>query len=331
MEQVQIEVLLEAETPIAHHMETIGNIAMLMRRKVRVPGSSEFTTVPYITGDTLRHGLREAGTYALLEAAGMLGEPKFSEAALRLLFAGGMVTGASGGVKLADYDELIDLCPHVALLGGCASNRVVSGKMFVNDGVLVCTENTTRLPEWVHQYAAEHAGGLASCRSHVDRETRVRMDPMLDPSKRLLLTAGAKEAAEQRLLKSENASAHDDAVGKADSKSSMMPRTIEVLVPGSLFFWSFSAVCHTPLDKSTLYTMVSAFMNHCVVGGKKGTGHGKLKPVAARNVSLPRLEDTVRSDGTGMIRQGESLGALFFAHVRERKDKLKSYLESVAA
>src|SRR5262245_29758625 len=110
-EQKRFEFILQAAEPIAHHSETYGNAQVAMRKKVRQPDGS-FASVPCITGDTLRHGLREASTYALLDAAGMLADPDLSESACRLLFAGGMITGSAGGaVKLGDYAEMVDLIP----------------------------------------------------------------------------------------------------------------------------------------------------------------------------------------------------------------------------
>ncbi|MGH8630893.1 MAG: hypothetical protein ACREU7_09045, partial [Burkholderiales bacterium] len=116
MERKRLEFILEARSPIAHHQETFGNTAVLMRQKVRQPDGS-FAAVPIITGDTMRHGLREAGTYCLLDCAGLLGEA-LTEQALRLLFAGGMVTGSGSVVKLDEYREMVDLVPTLALLGG---------------------------------------------------------------------------------------------------------------------------------------------------------------------------------------------------------------------
>ena len=69
MERHQIEIILRAAQPIAHAEGTVGNTQTIMRRKVRQP-DGRFTRVPYVTGDTMRHGLREAGAYSLHEAAG---------------------------------------------------------------------------------------------------------------------------------------------------------------------------------------------------------------------------------------------------------------------
>lgn len=327
MEQVRYEFLLQAETPISHAQETLGNTQMAMRRKVRTKDGG-FTNVPYITGDTMRHGLREAGTYALLDAAGMLSE-SLSEPALRLLFAGGMVTGASGGVKLDDYRELIDLLPHVALMGGCAQNRVIPGKMEVGYANLVCAETAHLLPAWPFEWMTAQGQAAASCRQHIETVQRVRMDPTLDPGKRNLLTAGEREKVELRLLRSENASAHDDAKGKDEHKSSMMPFSYETVVAGSLFHWKLACTCHSELDKDMLLVLVASFMAHCVVGGKKGTGHGVLRPVAAREISIPRWSERVKDMEVTAL--GARAGELFRAHVAERKDKLRSFLQTVAA
>jgi hypothetical protein len=69
-EKVRWEFILEAQEPIAHHSESMGNTAIAMRQKTRLADGS-FVSVPIITGDTIRHQLREAASYALLDAAGM--------------------------------------------------------------------------------------------------------------------------------------------------------------------------------------------------------------------------------------------------------------------
>lgn len=327
MEQIKIEILLQAETPIAHSQETLGNTQMCMRRKVQQPDGS-FASVPYITGDTLRHGLREAGTYALLDAAGLT-DAGLSEPALRLLFAGGMVTGSPGAVKLDDYRDLVDLCPHIALLGGCAQNRVTAGKLNVGFANLVCSEAVHVIPPWVFEWTDSQNRAISSCRRHIELMTRVRMDPALDPGKRTLLSAGEREKVELRLLRSENASAHDDAKEKDAAKSTMMPFSYETVVAGSLFHWRLSCICHSELDRDMLFVMLASFLANCVVGGKKGTGNGVLRPVAAREIAVPRWSERVNDlDVTAL---GGRVGSIFRAHVAERADRLRAWLSGVAA
>jgi len=88
----------------------------ILRQLVLQPNGTR-AKVQIVTGDTMRHGLREASSYMLLEAAGLL-DQKLTEEALRLLFSGGMVTGSSGsGVKLDERYKFDTYTQHVLKWG----------------------------------------------------------------------------------------------------------------------------------------------------------------------------------------------------------------------
>lgn len=257
MQTLRYEFVLIAEQPIAHHAETIGNEAILMREKIRQKGGG-FADVPIGTGDTARHGLREAAAYALLDAAGMLDEPGLSEAALRLLFAGGMVTGKgdAGAISLDVYREMTELIPSLRLLGGCTNSRVIPGQLNVDPMVLICTETEymlSKAAQWVLMWMTEHAERLESCRAHIDEVQRVRMDPLLVPEKRLLLSTDAQVSATKKLAASEAAHDANDSRGQEREKSGMMPRRHETLVRGSLLWWGFEARCYYREELRAIY------------------------------------------------------------------------------
>lgn len=320
------EILLEATTAIAHHSEVFGNHAVIARRKVRLP-SGAWAQVPAVSGDAMRHGLREAAAYAFLDAAGMLDEGALTEAALRLLFSGGMVTGRgdAGNIKLDDYRTMVDLVPPLALLGGCASNRVIPGRMVVEDAMLVCEESQHIVPSWI----AERAGTIAGGRSHVDVHQRVRMDATLDPGKRKLLAGSAMRQIEGKLRKSEEAHESDSPVERDESKSSMMPRTFEAVAAGSLFAWRIQATCMSDLDIDTFHAMVGAFLSNARVGGKRGTGFGFMRAVAANEVTIRRPAVSMKAvDVTAL---GPRIGDLFRTHVAERAEKARVFLKGVEA
>ena len=331
MKQIKFEFVLRADQPIAHHSESFGNQAISARRKVRMP-TGDWAHVPVVSGDAMRHGMREASAYVFLDAAGLLADGGLSEPALRLLFAGGQITGSSGGVsKLNDYREMCDLVPPLALFGGCAQNRCIPGRLWVDDAVLICSEMEHLLPEWAVKVAT-HGGehGLETCRTHVEEVQRVRMDPSLDPGKRNLLTAGAREGVERRMLASENAGELDDAKAKDDAKSTMMPRSFERIAQGSLFYWAVVANTYGALDEDTFAVACAAFLHDARVGGKRGTGHGLLTPVTGRNVQMARPSEraeTISSEALSTMR----VGTLFQTHVRERADKISAFLKEVAA
>lgn len=327
MEIKRYEFILAADTPIAHHSESIGNSAVAMRQKIRQPDGT-FSTVPIITADTMRHGLREASTYALLDAAGMLDAGSLSEAALRLLFAGGMVTGRgdASAVKLADYRVLCDLVPPMSLLGGCADNRVIPGRLNVGSAMLVCEETEHLIPEWVLAWARAR-GQITSSRTHVEEVQRVRMDPTLDPAKTKLLAAEAQTGVQHRLVTSADAGETGDAIARDAAKSTMMPRRYETIVAGSLFSWHVQAACYSALDVDTFDAMCSAFLANARVGGKRGTGHGQIRALAANEVPVLRPSEQAHA----LTFDGARCGEIFRAHVAERRDRIVEFLRTVNA
>ena len=324
VEIVRFQVLLEAETPIAHHSESIGNSAIAMRRKIRQPDGS-FANVPIVTGDTMRHGLREAGAYSLLRAANLLGEKCLTEAALRLLFAGGMITGSQDAVKLDEYQKMCEINPPLALLGGCIQNRSIPGRMNVDDALLVCLETEKFLPKPLLDYLSETGIKLQSCRGHVEEVQRVRMDPALNPVHHTLLLDGG-EGVVKKLKKNEKASAENNAIEKAESKCTMMPRSFETIVQGSLFKWELSCTVTSDLDQDTLLTMVGEFLSRPVVGGKRGVGFGRMRPVKAWKVNVTAPSQvSLESDLSHVA------GSLFQTHVSSRSSEVREWLKSVVA
>lgn len=320
------EFLFEAESPIAHHSENMGNTSIAQRRKVRQPDGS-FASVPIITADTMRHGLRESASLSFLDAAGLLGSEALSRAALRLLFNGGMVTGRgdAGQVSLDRYREMVELCPPLGLLGGCCDSRVIPGRMFVEDAQLVCKEQQTFTPQWV----LDQVTVLDTCRAHVEEQQRVRMDSLLDPAKRKLLTTSEQIAVTNQLTAGEEAHESNNAIARDEAKSTMMPRTFECVVQGSLFSWAVTCNCLSELDVDTLHVMLAAFLYRPVVGGKRATGHGKLRVVAARDVKVLRPSET--SDVIDTQALGTRSGELFRTHVASRKEQIKRWLSDVDA
>lgn len=336
MTLTRYEMLLEAQTPIAHHAEVMGNHAVLMDRKLRMPDGT-FQKNHIVTADTMRHGMRAASTYATLEAAGMLDNPGLSESALRLLFSGGMVTakGDAGNINLEAYRKMVELVPSLAIFGGCVDARVVPGQVQIDDAELICAESLHRYSDSIRGYLdGRRPDGVVAAqvvdprRAHVEQVTRVRMDPLLDPGKRKLLSAGAEAEVQKRLTSGEVAHEEDDAVAKESSKSSMMPRSFEAICAGSLFRWGLTATTYTELELDTLVASIAAFLHHAQVGGKKGTGHGRLKLVAVwGEVAVGHVADT----SVLTTLDGKSVGALFRAHVKAHATEIKSWLGGVNA
>lgn len=325
-ERKSYEIILQAVTPIAHASETQGNMSIINRLKVLRDGI--FEDVPVVSGDAMRHGLRQSSAMAFLDAAGFLdGGGKLNEASLRLLFSGGIVSGKgdAGTVKLDQYHEMTELVPMLSLLGGCCSNRVIPGKITVENAMLICDETLHLLPEWVVDYVGDRVNPAAS---HVVEEQRVRMDPTLVPSKVKLLSDGEAYRVRQRLLGSEAGSESEDAVEKSKNKSTMLPRSFETICAGSLLFWKVNADCQSQLEIDTFNTMVLGFLRDARVGGKQGTGFGHIKGVKARDIQLLRPKES--SKEMALVKDAK-IGELFRSHVEQRKERISTFLSQVDA
>lgn len=329
MEQKRYEFILTANQPIAHHQETFGNTSILMRQSIMSP-DGKLVDVPVITGDTMRHGLREAGSYALLDAAGLL-EESLTEEALRLLFSGGVIQGTRSAISIQEYREMVDLLPHLSLLGGCAGNRVIPGKLQVDYARLICKETEHMMPGWVTDWIDEKQDNeelkLHSCRKMISEETRTRMDPTLDTEKRELLTSDDREDVRKRLEASEKASVLEKFEKKEEEKSSMMPRSFETIVAGSQFHWSVTATTHDDLERDTLMVMIGSFLSDAVVGGKRGSGHGKLEAMQGHEVEI----QVAGPDGENFALSEKSIGDLYSEHVSERSSEIKKLLDQIEA
>lgn len=326
MQTTRFEMIVRAASPITHAQETIGNASIFARKLVRVPGG-ERVNVPYLSGDSLRHQLREAAAYGTLHEAGLLDDPQLSEGALRLLFAGGMVTGRGDAstINIDRYRELVALFPPLALLGGCTDNRPIPGQLNVDEGNLLCTEMRHLTPPWVLAWLEANGERLESCRGAIEEVQRVRMDPTLRPEAVKLLSDNARANVEGRLLASETAHTTGDSKAKAESKSAMMPRTHERLIQGSLLWVGLEARTYTPLEFDAFCFAVACLLGNFRVGGKGGTGHGRLEFVAGSRIHFQPAAANVEAVGAELA---PKTGDIYRAHVRERKEALAEWLRS---
>lgn len=330
-EKFTITTILEAVTPIAHHSRSFGNSSIVMDEPIIQPDGS-IEKVPVVTGDTMRHGMREAAAHAFLDAAGLLGERCLSEAALRLIYSGGQLSGPSGpSVSIAAYRDMLELLPSLALLGGCVNNRMMHGRMVAGRALLICEQSmpVIRHDQWTSEWLVEDVRGdhELDARSAVDLVQRVRMDPTMHPVHGRMLSEGASEAVAQRMLASEAASDAGDAVAAHAAKSSMMPRKHEVVIAGTRWVWPVTVELLSELDRDTFDLMLMNWLSDMIVGGKKGTGHGHMVPIAMSKRMLLRP-----TTSTAMALQGQDgVGDHFRQHVHSRRDAIKDFLATVVA
>lgn len=331
MEHIHLQILVEAQTPIAHHEGHEANHSYFMRRKIRMPDGT-FQKVPIVTADSMRNLLRRMLAEFGLECAGLLGNgksPQLTEGALRLLFAGGMLTGKGDAsvIKIARWRELIDLIPSLSIFGGCVDAMIIPGKLSVCDMVLLCEETKHLAPPFV----LEHINGNPpSWRAQLEESHRVRMDPVKNPNNHHLLSDDAKKRVDDKVIEKERAHEENDIITEQANKSSMMPRTYETVAQGSLWMWEISGTLDNEIDQASLYTalmLLSSARAH--IGGKKGVGFGRIKPILCQEIALPTIQEKLQIMQLQEI--GISYGKKFEQHIKQRAEKINKILGEVDA
>jgi hypothetical protein len=181
------------------------------------------------------------------------------------------------------------------------------------------------LPPWVTQWLATNNERLDTCRASVEEVQRVRMDPTLRPEQVKLLSDSAKANVNARLLKSETAHEDGDSKAAGESKSSMMPRTHERLIQGALLWIGVEARTYTPLEFDCFAFSIACLLNNFRVGGKQGTGHGRLEFVAGARIHFEPSAGKLENMTADLAPQ---TGAIYKAHVQARKEELATWLRS---
>lgn len=153
----QIPLTLTAVAPVHHGAGTAGNTALLRTQEVVLPDGTQ-TAVPFISGNSVRHAIRDVLAWRLVRTldipAGSL--PK---GVVDLLWSGGALTKTGSQVELEQARRL-GLVPALSLLGYSAQSDIVTGSLRADNLGLVCAENAWRLPEHLrgHPHATLPAG-----------------------------------------------------------------------------------------------------------------------------------------------------------------------------
>jgi len=133
--------------PIFHGAGSSGNTSLLRTQEVVLPDGSA-ASVPFVSGNSLRHGLRAALAQHLLTTLDVE-ERSLPKQAVDLLFSGGALTATGKNINLEQLRDYTNLIPMLSLLGYSAASTIVQGKLRVQNLHLVCAENAWRLPEWI--------------------------------------------------------------------------------------------------------------------------------------------------------------------------------------
>lgn len=145
--------------PLHHGAGTSGNQALLRTHEVVLP-DGEHTDVPYLSANSVRHGLRDAIAW---HATTRLGVPDGSlpKPLVDLLWSGGAVTTTGPQVDLDMARRIESTFPALGMFGYAARSDIIGGTLRVSDLEVVCEENRARMPEGLREHPHATQGEAA--------------------------------------------------------------------------------------------------------------------------------------------------------------------------
>lgn len=148
----RVVVVIECLSPMSHGGGTEGNIQTFRKRDVVLP-SGRRAQVPFLSGNSIKHMLREKSTLYALEHLGALKPGGLTKPEVQLLFSGGTLTKSGRSVALAQVRKMEQAFPALSLSGYAAGNVMTESAMNVHHAELVCVENARLLYHDVQRYA----------------------------------------------------------------------------------------------------------------------------------------------------------------------------------
>ena len=134
-----------AITPIHHGDGTSGNTSLLRTEEVILPDGRQ-ARVPFISGNSIRHTIREALAWHTAKTL-EFEEQSLPKPVIDLLWTGGAVTTSGANIDLELSRKVEKYYPPLALLGYAALSDIVTGQLEVTHLQLVCKENAWRYPD----------------------------------------------------------------------------------------------------------------------------------------------------------------------------------------
>ena len=243
--------------PLHHGAGSSGNTSLLRTEESVMPDGTH-ARAPFVSGNSVRHGLRSALAWHTTAALG-IPDGTLSKGAVDLLWSGGAVTTTGAQTNLDLTRRIEGLYPALGLLGFAAQSDIYAGTLRVSPLILVCRENAWRLPAEIA--ALPHASkGSAAYRAE---EFGTRHDVAGTPVDRYI-----------------------DTVGQITGTTTQMIYDMQVLKPGSVLWGEITL---TPAATEAHHRVLGAAL---ALWAPQGLAHLAAKnAVGYGQVSVP-LDDS---------------------------------------
>lgn len=283
----RLDIRAIALEPIHHGGGTAGNTQILRRQEGRDPETGQRVLVPYISGNSMKHLIRNAAVEFAIEV--MRIEPgELTKAEVDLLFSGGHLSSGGAAVDLARGRRIAELFPALSMCGYSAGNAMPDSKIRVEHMHLVCAENAWRIPPDLAEHPMlEHRAGAL-----IAEEFGTRHDRTLSPRNMALLSDGDQQRVVE---KKASAKGKKPAEREKDRESLQMIYDFQVVVPGSAFY---GGVEYNHLTDMELAALASAFYRassasrradrlRMYVGAKSNVGFGAMEVQLIGSIRVP--------------------------------------------
>ena len=170
--------------PLHHGAGSSGNTSLLRTEEIVMPDGTH-TRAPFVSGNSVRHGLRSAlawHTAATLD----IEDGSLAKGIVDLLWSGGAVVTNGAQTDLDLSRRVEELYPVLGLLGFAAKSDIYAGTLRVSPLILVCRENEWRLPADVAILPQAQRGAAA----YRAEEFGTRHDVASTPVDRFVSTIG---------------------------------------------------------------------------------------------------------------------------------------------
>ena len=281
METINIKGNVTALSPIHHGgSEDYGTTRLIHQQPAIIinpeTGAEEIDNIPCIHGNAIRGYLRRLIMDDFLT---LLDYPLDSKKIYHFLFTGGLLEAVNpadkGAINLSLKKKLRKLIPPLSLLGSAIGNQMFEGKLKVDLLFIVCAETKHYLTDYTG-----YAPSIYNLRS-LDFGTR------LDDLKGDYTEEEQEESGQHHQMKYE----------------------FETLIQGTKFTHEFTLEDCNSVEKACFTRMVNLWEERPYIGGKSGTGYGKVK------LDYPQLTEWSDID--------------YLNFIHENKDEITSLLDDL--
>ena len=317
----RIDLRVRTIDTLIHGAGTRGNSTLLRMQDIILDDGTP-ARVPFISGNSIKHKLRECAVKYALDAMN-IEDGSLSKAETDLLFSGGHLNKSGAAVDLTTARKLEELFPPLSLCGYSAGNTMTESKIRVSHLHLVCMENAWRLPDDMREHVSigTRAGQLYITGGTGDG-FGTRHEQSNRPHVRKLLTEEAGKAFAAK--KSKKLKGEDD--GKKDDETAQMIYEHGGIKPGATLWGTIQVADLTELEQAALasafhYASTERRGESLVMtfGAKSNSGMGGAMVDLRGQI---RVAPPQYVESTELVAAGDNLTTRYLGHLRDRKDEI---------